>query len=208
MKRKLETTDNKEDQKVAKIVNFKLENTNSDPKDVEHKLESQSSFSIENKGSIGLPNDFFDDPNQSKEAANETTEINEQNEEMDTSNTLPKGFFDDPIMDAKARKVVYKNPIDEQWDEFQKVIAEENNRSQNIIEEDVEELQIERNIEEIEEQIANWIKVNEMQKRAEILHNFVVTSNPKKEDSDSDVDEQDLNPFSDWRSRTALNSKR
>lgn len=54
---------------------------------------------------------------------------------------LPEGFFDDPKMDAKvcrcvifiligqflvqARKVEFKDPLDEQWEEFKKSISKE-----------------------------------------------------------------------------------
>lgn len=206
MKRKLDSNDNTINQKVAKHnVEIKEEINES------MEIDDKSDQNIEtNKDSTesGLPNDFFDDSKQSVEPSKQLTEPHDSEDQMESeTSSLPKGFFDDPIKDAKARKVVYKNPMEEQWEEFQKVIAEENNVSENIIEEEVEELQNERNIDEIEEQIANWIKVNEMQKRAEILHNHIASSRVKEEESDSDVDEQDLNAFSNWRSRTALNSK-
>ena len=38
---------------------------------------------------------------------------------------LPEGFFDDPKMDAKARKVEYKDPMTEEWEKFQKTIQKE-----------------------------------------------------------------------------------
>ncbi|XP_054161951.1 zinc finger protein 830-like [Oppia nitens] len=150
-----------------------------------------------------------DESNSSKRLKPDNS-LNKSDDSFEKTNSIPKGFFDDPVMDAKARKVVFKDPIDEQWEQFQKVIAEETHVSQNIIEEDIEELQIDRNIEEIEEQIANWHKVNEMQKRAEQIHNHLIDNkdNIKREevtDSDSDIDEQELNVFSNWRSRKALN---
>jgi zinc finger protein 830 len=127
------------------------------------------------------------------------------------SNSLPKGFFDNPMLDAKARHVPFKDPIDEEWDKFQKVIAEETNTSQNIIEEDIEEIQIDRNLIEIEEQISSWAKVEQMQKKAEELHNNCVNSELKSNDIESsdssDIDDQEMDVFSNWRNRGALNSK-
>ena len=38
---------------------------------------------------------------------------------------LPEGFFDDPKLDAKARKVEYKDPMTEEWEKFQKTIQKE-----------------------------------------------------------------------------------
>ena len=167
----MESNDNTISEKIAKSVDIKIQGVSTDVMDVDDNITNADIIES------GLPKDFFDNSNQLGEATKQVAEEkgpdydshdNHGNDQTDTS-CLPKGFFDDPIKDAKARKVIYKNPMDEQWDEFQKVIAEENHKSENIIEEDVEELQVERNIEEIEEQIANWIKVNEMQKRAEIM---------------------------------------
>ena len=212
LKRKIESNEVQISSKLSKNSDIKVEakDVSNDLMETEDIPETQSE-AIVNEVS-DLPKDFFDDPKQ----INESKQISDSNEdqkdmEIETK-SLPKGFFDDPVMDAKARKVVYKDPIDEQWEQFQKVIAEENNVSEAIIEEEVEELQIDKNLEEIEEQIANWIKVNEMQKRAELLHNHIVKNNDSnyikpENDSDSDVDENDLNLFSNWRSRTALNSK-
>ncbi len=162
-----------------------------------------------------LPNDFFDNPNELIDNKSKTDSKNSEMESnMDSdmvSNSLPKGFFDDPMLDAKARHVPFKNPIDEEWDKFQKVIAEETNTSQNIIEEDVEEIQIDRNLIEIEEQISSWVKVEQMQKKAEQLHNNCVNNELKSNDIESsdssDIDDQEMDVFSNWRNRGALNSK-
>ena len=43
--------------------------------------------------------------------------------------SLPEGFFDDPKLDAKARKVEYKDPMTEEWDKFQKTIQKEDDVS-------------------------------------------------------------------------------
>lgn len=59
-------------------------------------------------------------------------------------------FFD------QARHVEYKDPIEEEWEKFQKEIKEEVTVSSQIIEEDHEEATAERQIEEIDEQLRNW----------------------------------------------------
>jgi len=56
----------------------------------------------------------------------------------------------------KARHVEYKDPIEEEWEKFQKEIKEEVTVSSQIIEEDHEEATAERQIEEIDEQLRNW----------------------------------------------------
>ena len=42
---------------------------------------------------------------------------------------IPEGFFDDPKLDAKARKVEYKDPMNEEWEKFQKTIQKEDDVS-------------------------------------------------------------------------------
>lgn len=70
--------------------------------------------------------------------------------------TLPEGFFDDPIKDAKARNSEYKDPVEEEWEKFQQEIKAASDFSNAIIAEDQEEAITERQIDEIDEQIRNW----------------------------------------------------
>lgn len=70
--------------------------------------------------------------------------------------TLPEGFFDDPVKDAKARHLEYKDPVEEEWERFQKEIKAAADFSNAIIAEDQEEATAERQIDEIDEQIRNW----------------------------------------------------
>lgn len=70
--------------------------------------------------------------------------------------TLPEGFFDDPIKDAKARHIEYKDPIEEEWEKFRKEIKEAEVQSMSIITEEQEESTVERQIDEIDAQIKNW----------------------------------------------------
>lgn len=56
----------------------------------------------------------------------------------------------------QARHLEYKNPIDEEWEKFQKEIKAVDTQSAEIIAEDQEEATTERQIDEIEEQMRNW----------------------------------------------------
>lgn len=56
----------------------------------------------------------------------------------------------------QARHVEYKDPIQEEWERFQKEIKEETTVSTQIIEDDQEEATAERQIQEIDEQLRNW----------------------------------------------------
>lgn len=114
----------------------------------------------------------------------EVEEEKEKEKNKDTNQqSLPEGFFDDPILDAKVRillykiyiiiniisnymnfflqilqvrNVEYKNPIEEEWEKFQKEIKEETAQSAQIIADDQEEATTERQLDEIEEQIRHW----------------------------------------------------
>lgn len=77
-------------------------------------------------------------------------------EDIEKDEALPEGFFDDPIKDAKARNLDYKDPVEEEWEKFQKEIKAAADFSNAIIAEDQEEATAERQIDEIDEQIRNW----------------------------------------------------
>lgn len=135
--------------------------------------ETQTSSTDKN----ALPDNFFDNPPQNStnfyEATLTKTSIktnlvsikrNVDSEETNTDaatephkdETLPEGFFDDPIKDAKARHSEYKDPVEEEWEKFQQEIKAASDFSNAIIAEDQEESITERQIDEIDEQIRNW----------------------------------------------------
>lgn len=173
-----------------------------------------------------LPLDFFDNPckqplnttvikrrsendkdiTQEKEFKN--GEIEEENDKeieksKDTNQpVLPEGFFDDPILDAKVRNVEYKNPIEEEWEKFQKEIKEETAQSAQIIAEDQEEATTERQLDEIEEQIRHWSRVMDLVKRKE----QVQATDRKQNNTDEDIssgDEAEFDEFLDWRAKNS-----
>ena len=80
----------------------------------------------------------------------------ESDEEGEESGKIPEGFFDDPKLDAKARQVQYVNVEEEEWQKFQKEIAEEEVTAQEILTEDRNEATTDRQIEEIDEQMEAW----------------------------------------------------
>lgn len=84
-----------------------------------------------------------------------------QQQQAAKDETLPEGFFDDPIKDAKARNLEYKDPVEEEWEKFQQEIKAASDFSNAIIAEDQEEAITERQIDEIDEQIRNWNRLVE-----------------------------------------------
>lgn len=125
-----------------------------------------------------LPENFFDNPNPKSfyeatltktsiktnlvniKRITDTDKADEASSEMaidqHKDETLPEGFFDDPIKDAKARNSEYKDPVEEEWEKFQQEIKTASDFSNAIIAEDQEEAITERQIDEIDEQIRNW----------------------------------------------------
>lgn len=126
--------------------------------------------------------------------------------------TLPEGFFDDPKKDAIARNLEYKDPVQEEWDRFQKEIRDAATISNDIIAGDQEESTAERQIVEIDEQIRNWSRVLTMEKKKEEtishLEKFKLKAKKPRKDlpDDSDEDEDDLgadnlDEFGNWRAK-------
>ncbi|XP_029347879.1 zinc finger protein 830 [Acyrthosiphon pisum] len=114
-----------------------------------------------------VPSDFFESPTpNSLENTNVNQETDEkmdvQPETLDDLNLdggeLPKGFFDDPMLDAKIRKEEYVSSIDEEFLKFQKEIKEENMLSEQIMADNEDETTYGRQVEEIDEQIKHWSK--------------------------------------------------
>ncbi|XP_061446613.1 zinc finger protein 830 [Rhineura floridana] len=87
-----------------------------------------------------------------------------------TAEALPEGFFDDPEVDAKVRKVdAPKDQMDKEWDEFQKAMRQVNTISEAIVAEEDEEGRLDRQIGEIDEQIECFRRVEELHDRQEIM---------------------------------------
>ncbi|XP_055324039.1 zinc finger protein 830 [Sitodiplosis mosellana] len=189
-----------------------------------------------------LPDNFFDNPSQNAtnfyEATLTKTSIKtnlvsiKRNADSEEANvdaameqhkdeTLPEGFFDDPIKDAKARHSEYKDPVEEEWEKFQQEIKAASDFSNAIIAEDQEEAITERQIDEIDEQIRNWNRVLELEKKKENVNLKVKDSEntqvlseattkikiietiEKKESDSSDDEVDDIDEYLDWRSKKA-----
>ncbi|XP_026321967.1 zinc finger protein 830 isoform X2 [Hyposmocoma kahamanoa] len=115
---------------------------------------------------------------------------------------IPEGFFDDPILDAKARNIEYKDPVEEEWDKFQKEIKEEASASAEIIAGEQEEATAERQIDEIDEQIRNWSRVLELELKKEETKKKTQEVEQMSIDEDNESGgEADIDEFLDWRAK-------
>ncbi|MEE6465395.1 hypothetical protein FKM82_006545 [Ascaphus truei] len=108
-----------------------------------------------------LPADFFDSKTPAVTLVSHSGSILKPDvqekpveKKENTAEALPEGFFDDPVVDAKVRKVdAPKDQMDKEWDEFQKEIRQVNTVSEAIVAEEDEEGRLDRQIDEIDEQM-------------------------------------------------------
>ena len=120
--------------------------------------------------------------------------------------TLPEGFFDDPKLDAKARNVQYVDQSEEEWQKFQKEMADEEVAAQDILVEDRNEATADRQLEDIDEQIQAWKRVAVLEeKKEEVCKTKRKVAKEAKEQSDSDEDvdsDLELDQLTDWRKKS------
>uniref|UniRef100_A0A0K2V566 Zinc finger protein 830like [Nasonia vitripennis] n=1 Tax=Lepeophtheirus salmonis TaxID=72036 RepID=A0A0K2V566_LEPSM len=121
---------------------------------------------------------------------------------------LPKGFFDDPIKDAKARQVEYRDPVQAEWEKFQKEISVEINTASEIAADDQVEATTDRQLEEIEEQMSAWNRVMKMEKERDQVEGVLKEKHDNNDElmeqgsSNSDDDEDvDIDEFLNWRNK-------
>ncbi|KAJ7313847.1 hypothetical protein JRQ81_005596 [Phrynocephalus forsythii] len=130
-----------------------------------------------------------------------------------TAEALPEGFFDDPEVDAKVRKVdAPKDQMDKEWDEFQKAMRQVNTISEAIVAEEDEEGRLDRQIGEIDEQIECFRRVEQLRDRQDIMKEKLKevmrlrAAHAKDEDDIGSDDEGELQDLlsQDWRAKGTL----
>ncbi|XP_066537764.1 zinc finger protein 830 [Hoplias malabaricus] len=152
----------------------------------------------------GLPADFFESAKIPSESVDEQKEENEEKPEPQ----LPEGFFDDPVKDARVRNVdTPREQMDREWEEFQKEMRFVNSASDAIVAEDDEEGRIERQIDEIDEQIECFRRVELLRAKQEAVQSRTAMQRKKEErEEDEEEDEEELLHVlsRDWRAKGAL----
>ncbi|KAM3865791.1 zinc finger protein 830 [Diretmus argenteus] len=166
----------------------------------------------------GLPADFFDSSIPSAPTLSHSGSINKADvpersvEKKDnTAEALPEGFFDDPVRDAKVRNVdAPKDLMDKEWEEFQKEMRQVNTKSEAIVAEDDEEGRLERQIDEIDEQIECYKRVETLRDKRDVVKNKPLDRSQERVGSTSaeeeEEDEEELLHLlaRDWRAKGAL----
>ncbi|XP_053826566.1 zinc finger protein 830 isoform X1 [Vidua macroura] len=205
-------------------------NYDDDDDDEEEEQEQSSKSSVVHKTEIPLPTqevianslpaDFFDTrtpaaPIVSHSGSIQKAEIQEKVVERkeNTAEALPEGFFDDPEVDAKVRKVdAPKDQMDKEWDEFQKAMRQVNTISEAIVAEDDEEGRLDRQIGEIDEQIECYRRVELLRNRQDEMKEKLKeamrlrAAQEKEEEDVGSEDEEELQDLlsQDWRVKGAL----
>lgn len=155
-----------------------------------------------------------DHPESSSEACGRTSPMDVVTEQDNGSKSeLPEGFFDDPVADAKARKVEYRDPIEEEWERFQREMQSEVTASDQILDEDQQENTLHRQLDDTEEQIRNLSRVVDADRKKRQLYQADASSfsrsqqisaadSPGEDDCD-DGEDVDLEDLLDWRSKSS-----
>ncbi|XP_013885694.1 zinc finger protein 830 [Austrofundulus limnaeus] len=187
-----------------------------DEEDDEETGEANPAQKVE---AAGLPSDFFDcsippTPAISHSGSILKADAQEKSAEKkdNTAEALPEGFFDDPVRDAKVRNVdAPKDQMDKEWEEFQKEIRQVNTKSEAIVAEDDEEGRLERQIDEIDEQIECYKRVELLRDKRDVLKSKHAPKESERMETESVEEEEDddeevlLGLLSqDWRAKGAL----
>nr|CAI5865423.1 unnamed protein product [Callosobruchus analis] len=137
--------------------------------------------------------------------------LNPQNKEepivteaIESKEVLPEGFFDDPKLDAKARHQEYKDPMEEEWEKFIKVIKNADNESNAIIAEDQDEATTERQIDEIDEQMKKLSKVLDFEKKKDDIKVAYDSLNAGYNDDEEDENLEEFDEYLDWRTKKSF----
>ncbi|XP_075682976.1 zinc finger protein 830 [Rhinoderma darwinii] len=160
-----------------------------------------------------LPPDFFDSKTAVVSHSGSILKADIQEKPVErkenTAEALPEGFFDDPEVDAKVRKVdAPKDHLDKEWEEFQKEMRQVNNVSEAIVAEEDEEGRLDRQIDEIDEQMECYRRIEHLRNRKDVLHNPVTVAEERKsskaEEENVGSDDEDILPSmltQSWREK-------
>ncbi|PNF38964.1 hypothetical protein B7P43_G06602 [Cryptotermes secundus] len=96
----------------------------------------------------------------------------------------------------------YKDPIEEEWEIFQKEMKEQSTVSAQSIAKDHEEATAERHIDEIDEEMQNWSRVLDLENEIKAVKAAKRRSNAGDDDLEvSSADEAEFDEYLDWRAK-------
>lgn len=180
-------------------------------------VDDQVSASKSSTQHSALPADFFDSAPSKSQIGNSSSVIKASPSTVSatsssSSSALPEGFFDDPQLDARVRKVEYVNKMEIEWDAFTREVKQETNISEKIEATDDFERDIDRDIKETDELIARWQKIEEMHDIKDNRFKIVKESSKKSgkqsktpinddDDDDEEELEKELQDMYNWRQK-------
>lgn len=94
----------------------------------------------------------------------------------ESSSDLPDDFFDS---DKRSKKVQEDN-LAKELEQFEREMAALQAEADEQLKEEFDKLQEEKNIDELDQQINQWKRIIELEKKAEELKNRPISENPKK----------------------------
>ena len=187
------------------------------------KLQKVQPTGPRKSAAMPLVSGFYSDSSSSDEAENATTtsikdnltnlfkvkvDEDDKNNSSKSESSLPAGFFDDPETDAKMRGVeTPADKMDREWETFQKELQHEAVQSEQLIEEEQDTGHLDREIDEIDEQIQYYTRIDKLCDQKDKI--FSKTNHDEKvklkmeTDSSSSEDEGDALD-SDWREKYAF----
>ncbi|XP_041847889.1 zinc finger protein 830 [Melanotaenia boesemani] len=190
-----------------------------DEDDEATEVADEENTTTEKVEAVGLPADFFDSSIPSTPAISHSgsilkADVQEKSAEKkdNTAEALPEGFFDDPVRDAKVRNVeAPKDQMDKEWEEFQKEIRQVNTKSEAIVAEDDEEGRLERQIDEIDEQIECYKRVELLRDKRDVVKSKHLPRKNEQMITEETIDEEEEDEdellgllSQDWRAKGAL----
>jgi zinc finger protein 830 len=89
--------------------------------------------------------------------------------DLSLGEALPEGFFDDKELDAKVRGQSRAENLEAEYEEFKKIIQSEQVKSDIIIEKDDEQRDVDRDLQEVDELIDRWSKIEDLHKQREAI---------------------------------------
>lgn len=128
-----------------------------------------------------------------------------------SDNNLPEDFFD---FDKKSKKI-QDDELDKQFEEFIRETEAIDADSTKKLNEELDRLQKEKEIDELEQQVDQWNRIIELERRTDELKNRPIMDSPSKKfkanqviNESSDLNEADLDEIEDiednlldWRSK-------
>lgn len=131
--------------------------------------------------------------NQSEPTSAEQSETSKVNPLLEAapSTALPEGFFDDPDMDDKVRGVSRADNLEAEYEEFKKIMQTEEHKSDKIVEQDDLLRDVDRDLEEVDELINRWSKIEDLHNRREAILKANKRKMEEKQINNKEADESD-----------------